>query len=130
MEREKGFALVEAVVLGAILSVASLICLSFAVLNEQRMQSEAEVTATFLAQEQMALAEAKPAAYLRSASSLPWLGDDSSPVVRNRVAFEIETQVAGYEGNAFLRDIQVTVRWPVKDRMRERHFHKLVSVRE
>ncbi len=130
MEREKGFALLEALFLGAILAVASLICLSFAVLNEQRLQSEAEVTAAFLAQEQMALAEAKPAAYLRSASSLPWLGGGDNPVVRNRVAFEVETQVAGYEGSAFLRDIQVTVRWPARGRVRENRFHRLVSVRE
>ncbi len=130
MEREKGFALVETVILGAILTVASLICLSFAVLNEQHRRNEAEVTAVFLAQEQMALAEAKPAAYLRSATSLPWLGDGANPVVRNHVAFEIATEIAGAEGSAFLRDIRVAVRWPERGTVREKRFHRLVSVRE
>ncbi len=126
MEREKGFALVETAVLGAILAVCSAICLSFAVLNEQRLRSEAEVTAVFLAQEQLALAEARPAAYLRSNDSLPWLGEGTSPLTRNHTSFTIETTVSDYEGNAFLRDVRVTVRWAA----REVSSHRVVSVRE
>ena len=130
MGRENGFALMETVVLGAILAVASLLGVSFVLLNIARARSEAETTAIFLAQEQLAMVEAKPAAYLQSAASLSWQGSGESPVVRNRTQYEVETNVAAYEGSGYLRDIQVIVRWTERGKERERRLHKLVDVYE
>lgn len=129
-KQEAGFFLLDTLVLGMIVTVIALVCSSYLLLNRQRLYAEGAVTASFLAQKQIALIEARPAAWLRSADAVPWLGDGDSPVARNHRQFSIATRVTDSPYGARLRSIEVHVVWEEQGRRIEQSYRKLVRCDE
>lgn len=129
MNKEAGFFLMETIFLGMILGAVALVCYSYVALNQQRLYCESAVTAAFLSQEQIALLEAKPDSYLRSAGEVPWLGAGGNPVQRNGRSFQMTTRVTDAGESPDIRSIEVTVQWDEGGRWNQKIYRKLVLCR-
>lgn len=129
-ERQGGFFLVEVLVLSFVVLSCGAAVMMYRVLDRARAASEAELTAMYLAQEQIARIEAQPASYLRSHEELPWLGEGDAPPERNRVVFDVSARVVPSVEAASLASAQVRVAWSVDGRSREETFYKLVAYHE
>ena len=129
-KQEAGFFLLDTLVLGMIVTAIALVCSSYLFLNRQRLYGEGAVTASFLAQKQIALIEARPATWLRSADVVPWLGDEDSPVVRNHRQFSLATRITDSPYGARLRFVEVRVVWEEQGRRIEQTYRKLVRCDE
>lgn len=125
-KQEAGFFLLETLILGMIVTALALVCYSYLFLNRQRLYSEGAVTASFLAQKQIALIEARPATWLRAAGEVPWLGDGASPVARNHRHFYLTTRITDSLGGSRLRSIEVNVVWEEQGRRLEQSYRKFV----
>lgn len=125
-KQEAGFFLLETLILGMIVAALALVCYSYLFLNRQRLYCEGAATASFLAQKQIALIEAQPAAWLRSADTVPWLGDGDSPVARNYRLFYLTTRITDSAYGTRLRAIEVNVAWEEQGKRLEQSYRKLV----
>lgn len=125
-KQEAGFFLLETLILGMIVTALALVCYSYLFLNWQRLYCEGAVTASFLAQKQIALIEARPAAWLRSVGEVPWLEDGASPVERNHRQFYLTSRITDSPYGSRLRSVEVTVAWEEQGKRLEQSYRKLV----
>ena len=123
---DRGYFLVEALVLSFLLFGCAASVLVYQALAQNRASMEAEITAEYLAQEQLALIESKPASYLRTHSDLPWLGEGSAPVEKNRTKFEVVSTVLPHAATNGLAEAEVRIRWQEAGKGRETVRRKLV----
>ena len=122
-----GFFLIEVLVLSFIVLSCGAAVMMYRVLDRSRAASEAELTAIYLAQEQLARLEAQPAAYLRAHEEPPWLGEGSMPLEMNQVAFDVSSRVVPSAETTSLASAEVRVSWSTDGRRREETFRKLVA---
>ena len=127
-EGERGFFLIEAVALAFIIFAASFSFVLFSALTRQREDASALVTAAFIAEEQIAYAEAQPKSYLSSVDTLPWLGDGAEPIKLNGREFHVSTAVRPAEGG--LRSVEVTLSWQERGKTKEKMYRRLVDCHE
>ena len=127
---ERGFFLAEALLLSFLLLGCASSVLVYRALAQNRAFMEAEITAEYLAQEQLALIEAKPESYLRAHNEIPWLGEGASPVEKNRTQFEIASTVSPHAGTDKLAEAEVRIRWRAGGKERETVRRKLVAYHE
>lgn len=126
---ERGFLLVEVLIIGAILAVCAVTLASYRSMDDARVHSAMMLTASCLAEEELAFIEAKPAAYLASHASPPWLGEGTNPLLKNGTKFWVSssvTHMTGYEG-LFLA--KVTVSWMEGKTSFDRVHEKVVMPR-
>lgn len=129
-KQEAGFFLLETLILGMIVTALALVCYSYLFLHRQRLYCEGAVTASFLAQEQIALIEARPTSWLRSADAVPWLGEGGSPVERNHRHFQLSSRVLDTPYGSHLRAIEVEVAWEEQGKRLRQHYRKFVCCDE
>ncbi len=127
---ERGFFLIEAMMLSFLLLGCAASVLVYQALAQNRASMEAEITAEYLAQEQLALIESKPESYLRAHNEIPWLGEGGAPVEKNRTIYEISSSVAPYAESAALAEAEVRIRWQASGKSRETVRRKLVTYHE
>lgn len=127
---ERGFFLIEALILSFLLLGCAASVLVYQALAQNRASMEAEITAAYLAQEQLALIESKPESYLRTHSEIPWLGEDGTPVEKNRTIYEISSSVTPHGESATLAEAEVRIRWQMAGKSRETIRRKLVTYHE
>ena len=124
---ERGFFLVEALVLSfSVLGCAAAVMV-YQALARHCAGMGREMTAAYLAQEQIACIEAKPASYLRTHTQIPWLGKGTAPVEKNGAQFEVESFVSPRGETTELAEAEVRVRWQSGGENRERIYRKLVA---
>ena len=126
----RGFFLVEAMALSFLLLGCAATILVYQALARYRACAEAEITAAYLAQEQLARIEAQPASYLRAHSELPWLGEGGVPVERNRTQFEIASSVTPNGESPLRAEAEVRLRWQAGGKNCEAAYRKLVAYHE
>ncbi len=126
----RGFFLVEALVLSFLLLGCAATVLVYQALARYRACAEAEITAAYLAQEQLARIEAQPASYLRAHGELPWLGQGGSPVEKNRTQYDISATVTPHGESPLLAEAEVRVRWQAGGKSCEAAYRKLVAYHE
>ena len=125
---QKGFLLIETVVIGLLLVTASLVCVSYGMLNRQREESEASHAAVYLAREQIARISSDAEHYRGYTGDISWLGT-AGPDIKNlngRV-YEVYTAMKPADEGNSLREVTVRVRWSCAGRIREEKFRKLVN---
>ncbi len=123
----RGFFLVEVLVLSFLVLGCAASAATYRALAGNRAATGAELTAAYLAQEQIARIEAQPASYLRAHTEVPWLGAGSSPVEKNGAQFEIASIALPHAEASGLASVEVRVRWRTGDRSREEIYRKLVT---
>ena len=109
--REKGFLLIETLVLGILLLAVSGMLIFYRAAIGLQKHSEFETTAAFLAQEQMACVEAASPARWRNHAALDWMGEGEMPLLCNGCSFMVETAVADGAESFSLRKVRVQVSW-------------------
>lgn len=126
---QKGFFLLETVILGAVLTAAVSVTLVFSMARRQCLHNEAAVTAAFLGQEQIALIEAEPKAVIAAATSFDWLGKGTEPIEMNGSKYMVETRLEPAEDVRF-RLVTVTLSWEENNKKVTQKCQKLVSCAE
>ena len=109
--REKGFLLIETLVLGMLLLAVSGMLIFYRAAIGLQKHSEFETTAAFLAQEQLACVEAASPDCWRTHGSLDWMGEGKMPLLCNGCSFVVETAVADGAESFSLRKVRVQVSW-------------------
>ena len=107
IHNDKGYFLLEALVLGAILIALAAGLLSYAKAETVRARDACRLQGLFLAQAQLAMVEERAAHGVLTPGSLPWLGetDDLSP---NGTEFTVTTTITA-AGREY--DVEVTANW-------------------
>ena len=123
----RGFFLVEVLVLSFLVLGCAASAATYRALAQNRAATGAELTATYLAQEQIARIEAQPASYLRAHTEVPWLGEGASPLEKNGTQFEITSIALPHAEANGLASVEVRVKWQTGDRSREEIYRKLVA---
>lgn len=127
--REKGFFLIDTVILGAVLIAAASVSYLFNAASRQQLNNEAAIAAAFLGQEQIARIEAKPINELSIMSTAAWQGNGTNPVVLNGKEFYIDTTLEAVEGGRF-RLVNVKVSWTEDAKTVTQTYRKLVACYE
>ncbi|MFA6851133.1 MAG: hypothetical protein WCS30_12380 [Selenomonadaceae bacterium] len=126
---EKGFFLVETIVLGIIMVAVISVFAVYQVTGEMRFDIENHITATFLAQKQLAMIEASPT-ILQETTSLSWLDrEETMPLKRNGQDFYIDTLVSDTEA-AKLKKVKIYVHWTIKNSEKRIFLQRLVPCYE
>lgn len=128
--KERGFFLVEVLVLSFLVLGCAASAMAYRALSKNCTIMGAELTAIYLAQEQIACIEARPASYLHAHGQIPWLGQGTMPVEKNGTRFEIVSSVSPYGGASELAEAEVRVLWQTDGHIREKTVRKLVSYHE
>ncbi len=126
----RGFFLVEVLVLSFLVLGCGASAAAYRALARNRAATGAELTAAYLAQEQIARIEAQPEAYLRAHQEVPWLGEGTSPVEKNDTQFEVASSVRPHGEAPGLASVEVRVRWRTGERSREEIYRKLAPYHE
>ena len=124
---ERGFFLVEVLALSFLVLGCAASALVYRTLARSRVEAAAEITAAYLAQEQIARIEAQPASYLRTHGEIPWLGGGASPVEKNGISFTLSSSVSPRADTESLAETEVRVRWETGGRSREAVYRKFVA---
>ena len=125
---QKGFLLIETVIVGLLLVTASLVCVSYGMLNRQREESEASHAAVYLAREQIARISSDAGHYRGYTGDIAWLGEGQPDIKNlNGRAYEVYTTMKSADEGVSLREVTVYVRWNSAGRTREEKFRKLVD---
>lgn len=129
---QKGFLLLETAVVSFLVVTAALICTSYAVLNRQREVSEAQYTAVFLAQEQLARIEADAAHYKNYSGEITWLGSGNGVSIGmlNGRSYQVRTDMGASAAGPGIREVIVHVTWENGERQQEQIYRKLVDCGE
>lgn len=127
---QRGFFLLEALVLSFLVLGCGVSIAEYRVLAESRVAAGAEITAAYLAQEQNAWIEGQKASYLRAHGMIPWLGGETADPERNGTRFEISSSVSPHPEAPALAAVETRVRWQTGKRQREEIYRKLVTYRE
>ncbi len=130
MKTEKGYFLLEVILLTCIVAAAGSSFLLYGCVNVLQQENDASVTAVFIAREQLAMVEKVERVRLQDSDSLPWLGYGTMPVERNGRSYTIETQVRVYEQSTVLRRICVKVSWPDQAHVRSIELQQMVNCHE
>ena len=125
MEKERGFFLIETIAVSMLLLSIAAFCFTYQRIDQQRIYTEAAVTAYFLAQEQIALIEMQPAEVLRSQTNFPWLGQ--SPLEFNGQKFSLNAVLSPEPNSDFLRRITVTISWGKAQKKHVKSYQKLIA---
>lgn len=128
--KERGFFLVEVLVLSFLVLGCAGSALVYRALSQNCAAIGAELTAAYLAQEQLACIEARPASYLRAHTQIPWLGKGTIPVEKNGTRFEILSSLSPHAEAGELAEAEVRVRWQAGGSVREKSYRKLVAYHE
>lgn len=126
---QKGYFLLETIILGAILTAAVSVTLVFSMARRQCLHNEAAVAAAFLGQEQIAFIEAEPKAVIASAASFDWLGNGSEPIELNGCRYMVSTRLEAAEDVRF-RLVTVTLSWEENNKTVTHTCRKLVYCAE
>ena len=126
---EKGFFLLETIVLGTILIAAASVTYLFSAASRQQLHNEAAIAAAFLGQEQIARIEGKSKNELNTLGSVGWLGEGTNPVALNGYEFDVKTEIKPYEGTG-IRYVAVTLSWTENGKKVSQTYRKLVDGRE
>jgi len=103
----------------------------YQMLARNRAAAAAEITASYLAQEQLARIEAQPASYLRAHGEIPWLGEGNLPLEKNSTEFQISSVVTPHpEYPESLAQAEVRIQWRAAGKDREASYRKLVAYHE
>ena len=129
-DRERGFFLVEVLILSFLVLGCAGAAAAYRALSQNCAAIGAELTAAYLAQEQIARIEAQPAAYLHAHAQIPWLGKGTAPVEKNGKRFEIISSVSPHGEASNLAEAEVRVQWQSDGRSREMTYRKLVTYQE
>ena len=127
---QRGFFLVEALVLSFLAFGCGASVVACRVLAESRVAAGAEITAAYLAQEQNTWIEGQPSSYLRAHGTIPWRGEEAAALERNGARFEISSVVAPHPETGALASVETRVRWQIGERAREKTYRKLVACHE
>lgn len=127
---QRGFFLVEALVLSFLVVGCGAMAVAYRTLAESRAAAGAEVTAAYLAQEQNAWIEGQQASYLRAHGTIHWRGQESVSLERNGTQFEILSLVSPHPETNALASVETRVRWQTGKRQREEIYRKLVAYHE
>lgn len=126
---EKGFFLIETMVLGIIVVAVISVFAVYQVTGKMRIDIESHITATFLAQKQLAMIEASPT-ILQETTNLSWLdGEETLPLKRNGQDFYINTFVSDTE-EAKLKKVKIYVYWTIKNSEKKIFLQRLVRCYE
>ena len=128
MTEQKGYFLLETVILGAVMLAAASTVLVFSMASRLCVHNETAVAAAFLCQEQLAYIEAQDKTILASADSMTWQGKNSEQVELNGHKYMITTKITPYDDPGFCKAV-VTICWDEKDRKVEQKYQKLVRVK-
>lgn len=104
---ERGFWLVEAVVVCFVLTTLAASLFIYPMLNRERVDYGLRITAAYLAREQIAHIEMNPAWY---SGDVGWLGAGDEPITLNGHVFKVST-VVSEAGDNSLCEVSVTVTW-------------------
>ena len=125
---QKGFLLLETVMVGFFLLTASLVCFSFGMLDRQRAESDASHAAVYLAKEQVARIVSDAEHYRGYTGEIPWLGGGKPDIKNlNGRSYEVQTTMKNADEGHKLREVTVYVRWESAGQRREEKFRKLVD---
>lgn len=127
---QRGFFLLEALVLSLLVLGCGASVVAYRSLAEKRVAAGAEITAAYLAQEQNAWIERQTASYLRANGTISWLGGETKAVERNGARFEVLSSVSPHTETNDLALVVTRVRWQTGKREREETYRKLVVYRE
>lgn len=124
--KEKGYFLLEGIILGILFLAVIPIAQLFGVAHIQFLCNEAEITAKYLGMEQISYIEAKNKEEIRISDSFNWLGKGETPVLINNNSFDIKTTIKNTDDER-LKQIIVTVSWEIKGKKQEQVHRKLVE---
>ena len=119
---ERGFFLVEVLVLSFLLLACSSFALVYRSLARSRVETASEITAAYLVQERLARIEAQPASYIHEQASVT--------VEKNDTRFEISSAVSPCAESAGLVEAEARIRWQANGKEREVSYRKLVIYHE
>ena len=125
MEKERGFFLIETIALSMLLLSITAFCFTYQRIDQQRIYTEAAVTAYFLAQEQIALVEMQPTEVLRSQTSFSWLGQSSLEC--NGQKFSLHSMLSPEPNSDSLRRLTVTISWDGAQKKHTKSYQKLIA---
>lgn len=124
---EKGFFLLETVILGMILFAAAGAFSAYAVSMRLQADSENRLTAAFLAKKQLACVQGNPAALKGGSGSIPWQDPaDTQPILKNGKVFYVKTNLQNTEDET-LKRVEVVVDWQDRKKTCQLTFVKWVS---
>jgi hypothetical protein len=124
---DKGFFLLETVVLGLILFAAAGVFGTYAISSRLRADSENRLTAAFLAQKQLACVQGNATVLKAAAGSIPWQDPASvQPILKNGKEFYIKTDLQNTEDEV-LKQVEVVVQWQERGKTCQLKFVKLVK---
>ncbi len=103
---------------------------AYRAMAESRAAAGAEITAAYLAQEQVAWIEGQQASYLHAHGTISWRGGESAAPERNGTQFDISSSVSQHSETAALAVVETHVRWQIRGRQREETYRKLVAYHE
>lgn len=124
--RERGFFLVEVLVLSFLMLGCAALAMAYRAFEQSCAATGSELTAAYLAQEQLAYIEAQPTAQ----GQIPWLGKGTAPVEKNGKRFEVVSSVSPCGDAGELAEAEVRVRWQSEGKNREKTYRKLVAHHE
>lgn len=127
---QRGFFLLEALVLSFLVLGCGALVVAYRAMAESRAAAGAETTAAYLAQEQIAWIEGQQASYLHAHGMIPWRGGESTAPERNGTQFDISSSVSQHPETAALAVVETKVRWKISGRHREETYRKLVAYHE
>ena len=127
---QRGFFLLEALVLSFLVLGCGALAVAYRAMAESRAAAGAEITAAYLAQEQVAWIEGQQASYLHAHGTIPWRGGESAAPERNGTQFDISSSVSQHPETAALAVVETHVRWQIRGRQREETYRKLVAYHE
>ncbi len=119
---ERGFFLVEVLVLSFLLLACSSFALVYRSLSRNRVETAMAITAAYLAQEQFALIEAQPSSYIHKPGALS--------MTKNDTRFEMLSSLSPHAASTDLMEAEVRVRWQANGHEREASYRKLVTYHE
>ena len=117
MKDEKGFFLLETVMMGILLAAASSVLLIGMQAEELRQHSEKQLSAFFLAREQLVRqTEQCQAAFFGRAAQTVLLEESQ---IRNKAAFHLRSQVRVPDGWPAMREIRIEAEWKEQDKVKQ-----------
>lgn len=130
MKKEHGYFLLEVILLTCIVAAAGSAFLLYSSVNSLQQESDASITAVFIAKEQLVMAGREEHSRLSRSESLPWLGQETMPLERNGKSYTVETYLHPKENGSALRRICVRVSWPDKARIRSIELQQIINCHE
>ncbi len=127
-KRQAGYIFVDICIAVVIMVGVAALVGGYGIIARAQSNATAELTAEFLAQEQLARVSSKGREFLRVHNECSWQGKNEVPLQKNGIKFELETKIeVPAEGEA-LRRVTIVVAWNEHGKMRTRKIERLMYV--